>query len=263
LFHTTNSLSMSTPRKLFSLGNIAFQLSLLLFILLSLFLIASANGYLFNSQTRQIEETGIINLTVRPIPVTVQLEDKKKLYNRSEISLSYLKSGRYSVEVSKPGYIPWARTFDITAGQVVVNPFITLFLADGTIKDATADQIEQLKRAETAPNVYNNLDIRGNEIWVKPIFRTYPFAVSADRFELVARLSGAINEAQWFEGRTRVDTHIVFQHKNEIRVIDRDGFNDIKLVTLSNDSPTTFTVDSAKKVLIYRDGEKVLQRELQ
>jgi len=89
-------------------GNIIVQVVLLLiFVAFSVYLIAGANGYLFNRQTLHLEQTGIINITVLPTPVTITLNGVEKTYPRSPINLSYLKPGFYVLQVAKAGYFSW------------------------------------------------------------------------------------------------------------------------------------------------------------
>lgn len=234
-----------------------------LFLLFSTVLIASANGFLFDRQTMQFEMTGIINLTVKQQPVNVTLNGKSKKYTSGNIRLTYLLPGSYTIDVAKTGYVTWSKTIDLNSGQAVLNPFVFLFPADPEIKPATSAQIADLTEAQKTPYEHPDMDIRGNEVWVKPISRTNPFTITADNYELIGRFISPVLGARWFEGKNRVPTHVVFQVDKEIRIMDRDGSNDITLVTLKSGNPTPFMIDQENKILIYQDGDQVFQRPLQ
>jgi PEGA domain-containing protein len=253
----------SSPSKSSLGAHVIYVLFVAIFILLALALVTSANGYLLNRNTFTLEETGIINLTVHPVPANISLNGKTKEYTKSDIGLSYLKPGRYSVVVSKPGYTSWSKNVNLMPLQVDLNPFVTLFLAHANPRTATEAERNLLTTQEANPLSFDDLDVRANEIWTKPIARTYPFAQTVNQFQLVARLSSPVEKITWFSARNRIHTHIVYQYGKEIHIMDRDGSNDLILATLNQDTPTTLAVDSENDVLIYRDGEQVLARALE
>jgi hypothetical protein len=247
--------------------NIAIELVLrtiivLSFLIVSGVVIASANGYLFNPESLSFEETGIINLTVSPTPVDVSLNGKKKTYVKDYINLVYLLPGQYTIEITKAGYMTWNRNVYLRAGEAVVNPWVTLFWADGHTSPATAAHVSLLEGLSDTPENYADLDVRSHELWVSPLTRTYPIPAAGDTMELIGRFSNPIDRAVWYSGRSRLHTHIIFQTGNEIRIVDRDGSNDHLLVTLNQTTPTLFTVSDDNKYLIYRDGEAAFERQL-
>jgi hypothetical protein len=235
----------------------------LLFLLISTAVIVSANGYYFNQNTFRFEETGVITLDVKNVPVTVRLDDVAKDYTREEIPLPYLLPGQYTVAIEKAGYFPWTKTFQLQAGEAVTNPWIVLFPSNTLSKIATPEQKAQLAEDTSSKADYTDMDVRGNELWVKPVVRTYPIAVPAEQFELIGRYSNPINQAIWYEGRNRIRSHIMFQLDREIHIIERDGSNDTLLATLGSDTSEPFTVTSDGKTLIYQDGDTVYQKAIQ
>lgn len=235
----------------------------LAFLTVSGIVIASANGYLFNPGSFSFEQTGIINLEVEPSLVDVSVNGKKKSYAKDYINLVYLLPGTYEVEVEKAGYFTWSKIFHLTGGEAVVNPWVTLFLSDSQGGPASSDQAAKLESDSAVKPVYPDLDVRGNELWVKPIIRTYPVAIAGDTHELIGRYSQPISRAIWYSGRSRLRTHIIFQIGDEIRVIDRDGSNDHVLTKLGQPANTVFTISDDGKYLIFRNGEIVMQRMLQ
>lgn len=230
----------------------------LLYLVVAGFLVAGANGYLFNRHTLQFEQTGIINLTVEQEPVTVTYNDKSKVYKKSPISLSYLLPGTYYVEVTKPGFIPWTKSIHVNEGEVVINPAIVLFKEGVASQPANEAQLRLLEESITKKEIDTDMDIRSREIWATQWERTYPFAVASKNYRLIGRFMHPIAYATWMPGKN----HIIFQIGNEIRVMDRDGANDHVLVRLQSAEPTVFLVTSDGKTLVYREGEQVFQREL-
>ncbi len=221
-------------------------------------LVAGVNGYLYDSQEHRLVQTGLINLTIDQVPVTVTIDGKKKVYKDSPVALPYLLPGRYWVEVTKEGYSTWQKSMVVNSNEVVVNPFIELFLLDVDPSIATSEQAGQLADAEMLP-VYSDLDIRGREIWAKPLARTYPFAVAEDYFNLIARFSSPVLRATWYPDHT----HIVYQVDRELHIADRDGSNNYHIVTLENEGVAKFVVTDNGKTLLYQDGPQAMQRALQ
>lgn len=224
----------------------------------ALFLVASANGYYFNLEEKRFAPTGLINLTIEQTPVTVSVNGKTKVYKRTPINLSYLLPDRYDVAVIKEGYNTWRKTFDVHTGSVEINPFITLFLSEGDVAPATEAQINNLNEFTATPPTFDDMDVRANEIWVKPLSRTYPFNVTADDLSLISRFSSPVLKAIWYTNRT----HVVFQVDDEIRIMDRDGSNDHVMAKLTKAEVTDFMIASNGEVLVYRDGEATFQRRL-
>lgn len=228
-----------------------------LFLTSATLVIAYANGYLFDVETRRLEHTGIINLTVKQMPVTVLVNGTEKKYTRSPINLSYLFPGDYTVEVQKEGYFTWSRVMHVPTGQVVLNPFIKLFYAKSDQDPAPLSDITYLNTREK-PVLVTDLDVRDTEIWAKPIIRTYPFVIAADHFALIGRFSETIESAVWNPDKT----HVVYQRGLNLHIMDRDGSNDHVLVTLKTPGPANFAVSNDGQRLIYRDGDNYFVRYL-
>ncbi len=256
LRHTKMSMiSPPRPRILVLLSHLVYTL---VFLLLSSLIIVGANGYRYNYRTNSFVQTGIISLDVEPTKVTAKLDGVAAKKERTPVKFSYVLPGSHVVEVSKSGYMSWARTLYVNSNEAVIFPFVILFLENGNIQPATESQITLVQsRAEAAPD--DDYDIRGNEIWVKPIQRTYPFSVASNEHQLVSRFAGTVHKAVWLPGKT----HLIFQVENEIRVMDRDGGNEVVLVTLQAADPTLFTVTNDGKTLVYKDDESYYQRQIQ
>jgi hypothetical protein len=233
------------------------------FLTVSGIVIASANGYLFNPDSLSFEQTGIINIDVKPSLVEVSVNSKKNTYVKDNINLVNLVPGTYSLEITKVGYMPWSKTLELAAGEAAIFPWVTLFVIDEKRVPATLEQVTRFESQTVSDVEYPDLDVRGSELWVKPVIRTYPVTVTRDAHELIGRFSVPIEKALWFTGRSRLRTHIIFQINNEIHVIDRDGSNDHLLVRLEASGKANFIISDDSKTLLYKDGDTVYQRALQ
>ncbi len=229
----------------------------LLFLTSATFILGYANGYLVDISSGRVERTGIINLTVKQMPVIVSVNGKEKEYTRTPINLSYLFPGDYTVDIKKDGYFTWSRVMQVPSGQVIINPFIKLFFATSAKDPASLEDVTFLINQEK-PVLVTDLDVRDNEIWVKPIIRTYPFVVASDHFALIGRFSEPIASAVWNPDKT----HVIYQRGLDIHVMDRDGSNDHVLLTLQNAGATEFAVTNNGQRLIYRDGTEHFVRYL-
>ncbi len=228
-----------------------------IFLLLAGFIIIGANGYRWDISHLSVEQTGLISLTVKPERVIASIDGKTKPY-RSPIKFAYLLPGYHTVEVHKAGYLPWTKNIHVDPGEAVVEPFVTLFLANGLVQPASVENMALLQR-HAADTVDSDMDIRSNEIWIKPLSRTYPFQVVSDRFALVSRFALPLEHAMFMPGKK----HVLFQTDGEIRLMGRDGSNDIVLVTLQKSEPTDFTVTNDGRWLVYRDGNTIWQKQIQ
>ena len=230
----------------------------LLYCSIATLIIAATNGYLFNTRTHRFEQTATISVTVKQKGVRVALNNvPAKTTKPGTIKFDYLRAGLYSLEMTKDGYFPWVKTVTMEAGEVAQYPLIRLFLADTTVTPATASQQNMLLQ-QPLDKTDPDLDIRGSELWVKPIIRTYPLVITSDSFALISRFSEPIQAAQWLPGKQA----IIFQVNNQIRTIDRDGANDYILATLSTNEATIFTTSNDGKTLIFKDNNKYWQRPL-
>lgn len=254
--HTKMSMiPQQRPRVLVLLSHLVYTL---VFLILSSLIIIGANGYRYNYRTNSFVQTGIISVDVEPSRVVAKLDGVLSKRTKTPIKFSYILPGSHVVEISKPGYMPWARTVYVNSNEAVIFPFVVLFLQDGNIQPASQSQVALVEaRATAEPDP--DFDIRGNEIWVKPIQRTYPFSVASDQHELVSRFAGTVHKVVWLPGKT----HLVFQVDNEIRVMDRDGGNEILLVTLKTPDTTQFSVTNDGKTLVYKDDDAYYQRQIQ
>lgn len=233
-------------------------ISAVLFSLLATILVASANGYQFNFESRTFQSTGVIAVTVQQAPVSIALNDKKFVVTDKVSKFANLFPGYYSIKIEKDGYYPWVKNQYLIAGQATSYPFVRLFLADPTPLPATESEMLSFVVATSREVEHDDLDIRGNEVWVKPVTATYPIRTVSDQYVLVARYSQSLGTVIWYPGKT----NIVMQIDDQIRVIDRDGSNDSVIANLSSSDPSLFYITDDGRYLFYQDNGEIYRRQL-
>src|SRR3989344_4372169 len=138
------------------------------FLALATLLVASANGYMYNPKTRSFEQTGIISLIVSDPPYTLVLDGQSRIVKKKEIRVGNLFSGLHTVKLAKDGYFAWEKSDRLNPGQAIVYTEIRLFRSNSQPLPATEDQkTELLNRSKSNGN--DDLDVRGQEIWVRPV----------------------------------------------------------------------------------------------
>jgi len=212
----------------------------LIIVVVGLYLILIANGYIFNFQAKTIEQTGMISLKSNPKNVSVYLNNIWKA-DKTPLKIPELTNGRYDVKISQDGYQDWEKTFYVEAGLVSADENVILFLKEPVEMPITDDEKEAFKKL---PNnlLNNNIEIKdGSEIWINSL---------SDKEEdtLITRLSQPIKKVTYYSDKK----HILFQSGKEVRVIDIDGTNNIKLAELSNENLVEFFVDDSGKYLYYQ-----------
>ncbi len=228
------------------------------FIFLATLLVASANGIMYNVKTRSFESTGLVALFVDNPPYTLTIDGDVREVRSKEIKIANIFPGFHTIELKKDGYFTWTKTDYLNPGQAIIHPGIRLFQDNPIIAVASSVQKLQLQAARVTPKRDSELDVRGQEIWVKPITSIYPITQVSDTFVLVARYSQVMSGVVWLPGKNQ----IALQLADEIRVIDRDGSNDTVLANLSSEEVTDFMITEDGSTLIYRDGLNVYQRPL-
>jgi len=217
----------------------------ILFILIAVvgtYLILVANGYIFNLEARKIEQTGMIYLKSDPRNVDIYLNGVLKT-TKTPAKLAELLKGGYEVSISKDGYHEWFKFYLVEKGLVNADGDIILFLENPEIVPATE---EETKNFESYPQKLagNNIEIRNdNEIWIKALNQN-------EDDTLVTRLSDKIKNAVYYSDKK----HIIYQVKNELRIVDLDGTNNIKLVSLSSEEKSNFLVDENGQYLFFTDN---------
>ena len=204
------------------------------------YLIFIANGYILNLKSKTIEQTGMIYLKSSPRGVNIYLNNELK-GSKTPIKLGELTSGRYDIKVSQDTYQDWQKSLNVEKGFVNAEDSIVLFYKDPIDSLVTEEEKEAFKKL---PNKLLNADIKImelSEIWV-------PDPENSDKNILVTRLSQPIKKAVYYSDKK----HIIFQVGSEIRVIDLDGSNNLKLVALPSEDSIEFHVDDSGQYLFYQ-----------
>ncbi len=113
---------------------IATLLTLLVIIAGAGLAIMLAKGYTFSSTQKQLVGTGIIAVSSTPDGALVYLDGH--LINATDTTLSQLTPKKYTVKISKDGYIPWEKEVEVKAG-LATEIKATLFPALPTIYPLT------------------------------------------------------------------------------------------------------------------------------
>lgn len=227
---------MTKTRKIF--GFIIWVIFIAIICVVALYLLLVANGYKVNAKTWEFEKTGMIYIKSNPKDSTVYVNGEQ-ISEKTPLRYGEILPKRYEVKVSKYDYNDWNKTFNVESGMVSSADYVELFLVNP--KELEVHEQEQLGfdlLLEQWPA--KGLEIKlGAEIWFNDV--------------LVTRFSSEVKYVNWYFDRK----HILFQIRDEIRVMDPDGSNNIKLVDLSSDFPSEFMPYDEGKSLLYKDGKEI------
>lgn len=214
------------------------QLSVILLLaVISAVLIFYAQGWRINLKSFKIYKTGLVYLIVNPAPDKIYIENKE--YKGKNEFYKNLVPGEYDIRVAKEGYVDWNCTIKIEAEIVSARKNIVMFLNRPHISDLTdQSKIDYLNLPDTSlvENARNKLSFNKYEIWTDD--------------KLVTRFSEPILNVSWYPDYE----HILYQKNNQIRVIDKNGFNDTILTNLSNSVAVKFLISGQGKELYYIDS---------
>jgi hypothetical protein len=207
------------------------------FSMVAIFILYEANGYRLNRNTWRLELAGLISIDGLPKSATIKINNKI-VAKALPFKIAKALPGTYLLSVSRDGYSTWSKTIEVTAGQAYQDKYVYLYLAapqiQPTSRNITSDQIKS-----DAQNELSSLQIINDEIWYQKKLVT--------RFSSVP--SGAI--------LTDDKDHIIFQLGQELRVMDLDSSNNIKLFSLPSADPTVFALYSDK--IIFASQDKIFE----
>lgn len=213
-------------------------------ILTAAYLIVIANGYKINYHNWRIVKTGMIVIKSEPKDVKIFVNNKE-VANKTPFTYAEIFPGQYDVKISKDGYRDWVYSFNIEPSLVSMDNNVKLFLSNpikleaSDIESANLDKLVQEWPAK-------GLEIKNSdEIWFQDV--------------LITRFSEPIKKISWYPDLK----HIIFQIGKEIRIMDADGTNNIKLIDLSSDSESSFITLDSGKILLYRDSDIVRKIKIQ
>ena len=199
-----------------------------------------ANGYRLNKTTLRLEQAGLISLDGQPKQSYITINGK---VSASSLPVRFQKifPGQYTILVSHDGYNSWAKTVKIEGGQAYENKKVYLYLSNITAAETTRNiTLENI--TNDAQSQKSSVQILNNEIWYKE--------------KLVTRFGLSPAEAILTDDHT----HIMFQLGQELRVMDLDGTNNIKLLDFSSSDSHIFALDSTN--VLFSDNGKIMEARI-
>jgi len=207
-------------------------------VVLSLLIIAYGLGYRYDYKAFKVLKTGV--LVVQGPPNDAQIHVNKTLGKVTQNKFSKsLAPGTYTVEVTKDGFVTWHETLRVESSSINLYDDVILFRSNPIISNLTdAKKITQLEAPEDIlANTNNDFSVRGYEIWIGD--------------QLTTRLSTPVLRAIRYTDMS----HVVYQQRDEIRIVENNGKNDTLLVKLTSPAATKFVIGARGTELYYIDGE--------
>lgn len=210
------------------------------FTILAFFVLSEATGYRFNWKTFRSEMTGLISLDGSPKNVEINVNGK--IQNTGlPVRLTKIFPGQYEIIITKEGYSPWSKLFNVAGGQALEEKKIYLYYLNPQIAVSTsysAEQISNIYKNQASKVIFTN-----NEIWYQQ--------------ELISRFTGIIQGAILTNDRK----HIIFQLGKELRVVELNGKNNTKLINLPTSDKLIFALIDDNKIA-YIDQNKVYEAQI-
>lgn len=192
------------------------------FVVIALTTIVWATGIKFNATTGGFEKTAIIAVDNSLDDVTISL-DGKVVGNATPITLDGLSGGRYDLTITKAGFYPYEKIFQLSPGQA------------GVVKKAVLIA-QQPQTSSVADAVYLN----GDPFDVGLVFQNNQLL---DYGSLITRFSTPIIQAH------RFDTSYLYQQGSDLHLYFAENSQDITIYHANtpgliklNFSPSTSTV---------------------
>lgn len=105
-----------------TIGN--FLMITLVFAATYIFVVFGAYSYKYDVKTGQVIQDGLVYIASAPNGATVKVNGKTQSNTNTRLSLP---EGKYDLEISKPGYQTWNRSFELEGGQVLRFDYAVLF----------------------------------------------------------------------------------------------------------------------------------------
>ncbi|OQA53191.1 MAG: PEGA domain protein [candidate division WS2 bacterium ADurb.Bin280] len=210
---------------------VGFIFSFLFFIAAGAAIISYAAGYKIDLVSRQIKQTGMIEVQTKTKDSAIYLNGE--LRGAESVVIRDLSPGQYDVLVSKEGYHDWSKKVELQAGRVEILNDVVLFLKEPIIEEFVSDinSDSLFKLADT-----DGLALNGSEIIQNNLF--------------VTRLNTEIFGVCWYPNRK----YIAFTTQKKLNVIEIDGSNQVEILEKDSDSPVVF-VNSGMS-MIFKSGDK-------
>lgn len=216
----------------------------LLVAVIALSILFYAEGYRINLKSRKILKTGIVHLVSFPkksdVYINGKLESKKTPFAKN------LLPGNYSIDIKMDGYSTWSSNIKIES-QFVKEFKNIILIKENIVAEPLADdkKINLLYiPSDVLANTNGGLYFNEFEIWYNS--------------SLVARFSEPVEKAIWYPDHE----HIIYQQGDSIRIIDKNGRNDTKLVKLSSKVATKFTLNAKGDELYFIDNDQYFSAKI-
>jgi len=209
----------------------------LMIVIVSVSLIFYSQGWRINFKNFKIYKTGLVYLMINPTPEKIYI-DNKEYGGKNEFYLNLIP-GDYNIRITKEGYSEWTENIKISEEMVSSYKNVLLFSKNPSISTLTdQSKIDYLNSPDNslAENARKKIAYNKYEIWTDD--------------KLVTRFSVPIENVAWFPDYE----HIVYQQANQIKVVDKDGFNENVLATLSGLNSTKFVIGGQGKELYFIDN---------
>jgi len=203
--------------------------AILLFFIITPFIILYTAGYRYNGKKQRVEKVGIIFVRSRPAGADIYMNGKK----RSETTPARLRNllpGDYDVKIVKTGYTSWEKTLPVASELTTFAESIALFknaapeeINSTPTKALPAAELATLNRADQLSFSAKNETVRtdGFEIWVDD---------GKGGHDTITRLSEEIRSVLFYND----SGWIIYETDDAIRAIERDGRSSRNVVTLAS-----------------------------
>ncbi len=187
-------------------------------------------GYRLDWQTKRLTQTGLLYIAGSPRQAQVAINGAQ-VADKLPLRLSAVVPGEYRVVISKEGFIAWHKSFTIKPGEARTETDVRLFYIRPEVSDVTDPALIERVQSNTS---------------LSPLINGQEIRIGAS---LVTRVSGELKSAALSLDRG----HIYFQIGREVRVIEKDGTNELLLFTLSTDEPSQIIALAQDKEIALLD----------
>lgn len=230
--------SGKTARKL-SRRILIWSILIIIFALISAYLLILANGYKIDWKNLAVEETGIIYLNPKPTEAKIYLNGEPQSDKRPLV-IKNLLPGYYNVKIEADNHQEWGKTLKVESGLVAQEEAIRLWLKNPKII-SFSDSEEETKQWRERLEIKNPNQpiIVNNELWNNDI--------------LITRFSRNIKTALWFPDHS----YLLIQLDQEVHAISEDGSIDNYLFNLGSQETGKFWINNEGDEVIVNDGGEI------
>lgn len=257
----------------------------LIFLTAGPVLVLAARGYYFDFAARRLVRTGTITARTDPRGAAIFLDGKN--LGDTPFVKRFVLPGEYLLEIAKPGYLPWKKTFSVQAGQVFSLPAASdkLYLLREKPEEIfrAATDTPSLAAADTAASQYYIATSTGKLLFKSnsgkqdeviaenlPQFKTKKIIVSQDRQvfllldDTLYQVGSAlvkINDRVSYAYYDDPSDALVYGNDHEIWLWHPQGGNQNELVTRVSEPIGPATFSNKLGYFFYSSGGKIFALE--